>query len=300
MKTILCVAIALAITVAADARDFRDFTNKSGATIHAELLDMQDGVVKIRTKGNVFEVPVDSLSDEDQTWLNEWDLKRKGNEETLYYSEVIFEDDFSDAEFNEKWGHYKSESVISDGVLIGKTIDINDHAGVDNIRFEGRKDMEVSVKFKFAGPEAERFNVWFDDKDFTGAHAGHICSITISPTGGSIADAKTGNMENSIYEMKKSAAGLDEETRKLLETKTARLELDIEKDKDEWHQLVIRTKGATATVLVDGDEIGELESEGIAHATKSQVSLTTNINDVHYDDFVVKAAPASAQSEEEK
>ncbi len=302
MKTILCVTIALAIAGAAQARDFRDFTNKSGATINAELLDMQDGMVKIRTKGNVFEVPVDTLSDEDQTWLNEWDLKRKGNEESLYYSETIFEDDFSKDEFGEKWFHYKSESVISDGVLIGKTIDINDHAGVDAIRFEGRQDMEVSVKFKFAGAEAERFNVWFDDKDFKGAHAGHVCSITITPTGGSIADAKTGNMENSIYEMKKSAAGLDEDTKKLLETKTAQLELDIEKDKNEWHELVIRTKGATATVLVDGDEIGELESEGIAHETKSQVSLTTNINDVHYDDFVVRAAPASAsaKSDEEK
>ena len=115
-----------------------------------------------------------------------------------------------------------------------------------------------------------------------------------------IADAKTGNMENSIYEMKKSPAGLDEETKKLLETKTARLELDIEKDKAEWHELVIRTKGAVAKVLVDGDEIGELESEGIAHATKSQVSLTTNISNVHYDDFAVKAAPDSGEDEGEK
>jgi hypothetical protein len=290
--------MVMLVTVTAQARDFRDFTNKSGTTIHAELLDMQDGVVKIRTKGQVFDIPLATLSDEDQKWLTEWDLKLKGNEETLYYSEVIFEDDFSDDGFGERWGHYKSESVISEGVLIGKTIDINDHAGVDSIRFEGRKDMEVAVKFKFAGPEAERFNVWFDDKDFKGAHAGHICSISVSPTGVTIADAKTGNMENSIYEMKKSPAGLDEETRKLLETKTARLELDIEKDKEEWHELVIRTKGATCMVLVDGDEIGELESEGIAHATKSQVSLTTNINDVHYDDFLVKAAPNSGEGED--
>ena len=300
MKALLSILIALSLTVAAQARDFRDFTNKSGTTIHAELLDMQDGMVKIRTRGQVFDVPVDSLSDADQKWLNEWDIKRKGNEETLYYSEVIFEDDFSGDEFNERWGHYKSESVIQDGVLIGKTIDINDHAGVDNIRFEGRKDMEVSVKFRFAGPEAERFNVWFDDKDYKGAHAGHICSISVSPTQVTIADAKTGSMENSIYEMKKSPAGLDDETKALLATKTARLKIDIERDKDEWHELVIRTRGDVATVLVDGDEVGELESEGIAHTTKSQVSLTTNINDVHYDDFVVKAAPDSGDDSEKK
>ncbi len=39
----------------------------------------------------------------------------------------------------------------------------------------------------------------------------------------------------------------------------------------------------------------EFESEGVAHLTKSLVSLTTNVNDVHYDDFTVKAAPASKE-----
>ncbi|MCB1235376.1 MAG: hypothetical protein KDM91_09915 [Verrucomicrobiae bacterium] len=220
--------------------------------------------------------------------MAEWDAKRKGNEEEGYYSEEIFADDFSGEGFGERWGHYKSESVIQDGVLVGKTIDINDHPGVDSIRFEGRQDMEVSVKFNFAGEEAQRFNVWFDDKDYQGSHAGHITSVSISPAGGNIADAKTGNMENSIYEKKKSAAGLDEETQEFLKSKTANFTLDL--DRGEWHTLRIRTKGPLVTVFVDDDEVGSLESEGNAHETKSLVSLTTNINDVHYDDFLVKAA----------
>lgn len=295
----IVLTMALALQVAG-AREFRDFTNLEGKKIHGELLDVRDGKVRIRAKGRVFDISLETLSKDDQTFLNEWDLKRKGEEEQLYYKEVIFEDDFSGEGFGERWRHYKSESVIKDGVLVGKTIDINDHAGVDSITFEGRRDMEVSVKFKFAGPSAERFNVWFDDKDFKGAHAGHIASISISPTGGNIADAKTGNMENSIYEMKKSPAGLDEETKKLLETKTSRFELDLEKSKEEWHQLVIRTKGDKVVVKVDGKEVGELQSEGVAHNTKSVVSLTTNVNDVHYDDFVVKAAPQSVIEEEAK
>lgn len=103
-------------------------------------------------------------------------------------------------------------------------LELNDHAGVDSIHFEGRQDMEVSVKFKFAGPDAKRFNVWFDDKDFKGSHAGHIASIAVSPEDVTIADAKTGNMENSIYEMTHSPAGLDDTTKELLRTKTARFE----------------------------------------------------------------------------
>ena len=280
---LILLGIAFAFTTSI-AREFHDFTNKAGKTITAEFLDYQDGKVKIRAKGKVFEITATDLSEEDQIFLTEWDLKRKGNEESLYYSELVFEDDFSAEGFGERWSHYKSESEIQDGVLIGKTIDINDHAGVEAIRCEGRQDMEVSVKFKFAGPEAERFNVWFDDKDFKGAHAGHVTSISIWSTGGNIQDAKTGNMENSIYEMKKSPAGFDEATKELLKTKAANLEVDFEKKKDEWHELLIRTKGPLVTVFIDGDEVGSLESEGNAHPTKSQVSLTTNISNVHYDE----------------
>lgn len=294
MKSIISVILFLLAIQVSQARDFRTFTNTSGKSIEAELLDMKDGVIKIRRSGKVFEVAVDTLSQEDRDWLTEWDAKRQGNEESLYYSELIFEDDFSGEGFGEKWGHYKSESLVQDGVLIGKTIDINDHAGVDAIRFEGKQDLEVSVKFNFMSDQAERFNVWLDDKDYKGSHAGHICSISISPTGGNVADAKTGAFENAIYEKKKSPAGLDDETKKMLEEKTSRFELDL--DREEWHTLLIRTKGDAIEVQVNGDVVCEFQSEGIAHSTKSVVSLTTNINDVHYDDFAIRAAaPASAE-----
>ena len=39
----------------------------------------------------------------------------------------------------------------------------------------------------------------------------------------------------------------------------------------------------------------ELESEGVGHLTKSLVSLTTNLVDVHYDDFSVRAAKGAAE-----
>lgn len=287
--------LLLVCSVSLNAREFRDFTSTDGKTIHAELLDLKEGTVKIRANGKIFEVPVNRLSEADQTFLTEWDAKRNGNEESLYYSELIFEDDFSSGDFGERWSEYKSASVVENEVLVGKTIDIDDHAGVNAVRFEGRQDVEFSVKFRFAGPEAERFNVWFDDKDFKGAHAGHICNVTVSPTSVAITDAKTGNMENGIYEMKKSAAGLDDETKELLAEKTARFEIDIEDEKDEWHTLLIRTKGDQVTVFIDEDEIGSLESPGNAHETKASVSVTTYVNDVHYDDYTIRAAPAAGE-----
>lgn len=303
MKATLALIIAVFALQFANAREFREFTNSEGKKINAELLDFKDGKVKIRTRGKVFEIPSDSLSQEDRDWLAEWDAKRQGNEDSLYYKEVIFEDDFSGESssedgFGEAWRHYKSESVVKDGVMVGKTIDINDHAGCDSVRFEGKQDMEISVKFNFAGEEAQRFNVWFDDKDYKGSHAGHICSISISPKGGSIADAKTGIFKNEIYEKRKSPEGLDEETKKMLESKTTRFELDL--DREKWYEMLIRTKGDHIEVKIDGKVVAEFQSEGVAHSTKSVVSLTTNINDVHYDDFVVKAAPASKESKKEE
>jgi len=32
---------------------------------------------------------------------------------------TIFSDDFSGTEFGKRWGHYKSGSVVKDGVLVG-------------------------------------------------------------------------------------------------------------------------------------------------------------------------------------
>lgn len=291
MKTSLFLFLSLMAFHVTEARDFRDLTNKDGVKITAEVLELEEGKLRIRTKGRVFKIEVSSLSEADQAWIAEWDAKRSGTEDDIYYSEVMFEDDFSGEGFGERWGHYKSESVVKDGIMIGKTIDIKVHAGCDSVRFEGQQDMEVAVKFNFAGSEADRFNVWFDDKDYKDSHAGHICSVTITPKYGTISDAKTGNFDNAIYEKRKSPEGLNEEEKKDLATKMTRFDLDL--DREEWHELLIRTKGNSIVVKIGGKVVGEFESEGVGHLTKSLVSLTTNVNDVHYDDFSVKAAKAS-------
>ena len=298
MKAYLIALITVMSLQVAGARDFRELTNLEGKKIKAELIDLKEGKLKIRANSRVFEVPVDKLSEADQAFLVEWDAVRKGDGEKLYYKELVFEDDFSGEEFGELWKHYKSESVVRDGVMIGKTVDINVHAGCDSVRFEGRRDMEVAVKFNFVGEEAERFNVWFDDKDYKESHAGHISSISISPTSLSISDAKTGNFKNDIYEKRKSPEGLDKGTEEMLKSKTVRFELEL--DREKWYELLIRTKGDNLVVKIDGKEVGEFQSEGVAHMTKSLVSLTTNVNDVHYDDLLIKAAPNSAIENEKK
>jgi len=207
--------------------------------------------------------------------------------EKSHYNELVFEDDFSGGGFGEKWKHYKSASVVADGVLAGITSPDSDHQAVDTIRFEGRRDMEIALKFKFTGPDAKRFNLKFDDHQYKGSHAGHICRAVIARKWVVLSDGKTGNFENSIFEMKKSPQGLDEKTRELLKTKSARFAVDL--DDGEWHRMVLRTRADKMVLEIDGGKIGELQSGGIAHSTKSSVGMATPGKGVFYDDFVVRA-----------
>ena len=202
------------------------------------------------------------------------------------FPRVIFSDDFSAEGFGKAWGHYKSSSVVKDGMLIGITAPTSDHSAVDNIKFTGEKDLQVSVKFRFVSDKAKSFNVWFDDKNYKGSHAGHICQASISPTGVNLADAKTGgfDLSNGLYDRKKANQLTDDE-KKMLAGKQKRIPAKI--SLNEWHTLVVTTQGDTISVSIDDKDVGSFQSAGVAHDTKSLVSLTTNPVDVHYDDFSI-------------
>lgn len=210
-----------------------------------------------------------------------------------YYGRTIFTDDFSGNGFGPRWGHYKSGSVVKDGVLVGITPEGSDHPAVDSVKFAPERDLEVSVKFRFVSAKAKSFNVWFDDKDFKGSHAGHICNVSVSPASVNIGDAKTGNFRNDIYEKKKATPStLTAEDKKFLQTKNKSLPTKV--TLQDWHTLVIQTKGENIEVVIDGKSVGSFQSEGVGHDHKTLVSLTTNQVDVQYDDFSIKAAGTAA------
>lgn len=203
------------------------------------------------------------------------------------YPRVIFSDDFAKDGFGKAWGHYKSSSVVKDGVLKGITAPESDHPAVDVIRIEPEKDLEVSVKFQFTSDQAKGFNVWLDDRDYKGSHAGHICSISVNPTAVTVADAKTGTFSNEIYEKKKATPPtLTAEDKANLAkwTKSTPTKVSLK----EWHTLLVRTAGDTVEISIDGKVVSTFQSPGVAHDHKTVVSLTTNRVDVIYDDFSIK------------
>ena len=205
------------------------------------------------------------------------------------YSRVIFSDDFSANAFGKQWGHYKSGSVVKDGVLVGITPEGSDHSAVDNVKFDGERDLEVAVKFRFVSDQAKSFNVWFDDKNYKGSHAGHVCQASISPASVTLSDAKTGGFDltGGLYDRKKANQLTDEE-KKMLAAKQAKFPVKLALQ--DWHTLAVQTKGDEIRVSIDGKPVGSFKSEGVAHGTKSLVSLTTNTVDVHYDEFSIKSA----------
>ncbi len=212
------------------------------------------------------------------------------------FDRTIFADDFASNAFGPKWGHYKSGSVVKDGLLVGITPEGSDHSAVDNIKFPGERDLQLSVKFRFTSDKAKSFGVWFDDKEYKDSHAGHICQVNVSPTGVMLADAKTGgfDLRGGLYDRKK-ANQLTPEDKALLATKSKTFPNKL--TLSEWHTLVMTTKGDTLTATIDGKEVGTFKSEGVTHATKSLASLTTNTVDIEYDDFSLKGSgPAPVEA----
>ncbi len=290
MKLLLTI-LTLLILQPIHAREFRDLTNSEGNKIKAELLDLRDQKLKIRFKGRVFELPMDKLSQEDQIFVAKWQANRnEGKSETENPSdmETIFEDDFSGESFDEQW-HHNDASMMKEGVLYVTKEPDSSHPGGSSVRFEGRKDMHINVKFKFSGPEAKGFMVKFGDKQYKGSHAGHICRVGVNLKNIVLLDSKTGGFKNEIFKMKQSGNGLDEATKKLLKEKEFRQSITLEKEK--WYQLALQTKEDVMTLFIDGEKIAELKSAGIAHENKTLAGIVASNTGVAFDDFTLKATP---------
>ncbi len=203
----------------------------------------------------------------------------------IEFETTLFEDEFSGAMLDKEWGSWKSESVVRDGVLVGITPEGADHPSVNTIEFVPQADLEVSVSFQFHGSPS--FSVMIRDLDYKGSHAGHICHVAISPQSVTLYDGKTGQFRKDIRDKRQAGEKLDAATEAMLKQKTSRNAIKL--DPEAWHDLVIRIEGDVLEVSIDGVKAGQLQSEGIAHPSKSNMNITTVNREVHYDHFALRA-----------
>jgi hypothetical protein len=210
--------------------------------------------------------------------------------------ELLFSDDFESTEPAKPWHKVVPTFAFEKGTLKGtqtrdKDVPTKDgkgvvkaHAAVHGLEIPTR-DSVVEVRVKFDG--ATMIDVEFDDRNYTGAHYGHICRAQVRLTGVTLIDERDGTMRNDIYEMKKDPAK-KVEVAKLLAGRTATYPAKLEQGK--WYTLVVETAGDEMRVTIDGKPAGYLKSSGIAHPTKSKIELGVAGKDGYFDDIKVWTA----------
>ncbi len=190
--------------------------------------------------------------------------------------EPILSDDFARSDLGE-WKAVIPTFAIEGGALKG-TQTRDDHGAVGRVH-RPMKDVIVEFRFKLAGSTG--FNAVFDDQQFKGSHAGHICRVAFAPKQIRLGDDKEGVMRNDIFEMRKDPAR-KAEAEKLLVGRGASANVSI--SADAWHEVAIEIVGDQMRVTLDGKPAGELKSLGIAHETKTSFHFTVNGPGVLFDD----------------
>src|SRR5689334_8700275 len=104
--------------------------------------------------------------------------------------ELLFSDDFQSAEHDKRWHRVVDTFAFKDGEMKGTQTRTNDapsndgkciikaHPAVFGLDVP-TKDSVVEVRFRLAG--ATFLSVDFDDRNYTGAHYGHICYARVTP-----------------------------------------------------------------------------------------------------------------------
>ncbi|MGA0133977.1 MAG: hypothetical protein ACO3ND_06450 [Opitutales bacterium] len=216
--------------------------------------------------------------------------------------ELLFSDDFSGAQPDARWVRVVPTFSVDGGVLRGVQTRVKDeptkdgkgvvkaHAAVHGLNVP-TKDSVVEVKVRFDG--ATMMDVELDDREYTGAHYGHICraQLRIDPKSGKgsvvIIDEKEGGMRNDIRAMKDDPSKKGAMA-KLLVGRSASFPAEVVKGK--WHALTVEIVGDQIRVVLDGKPVAYLKSPGIAHATKSRYEFGVAGPGGVFDDLKVYAA----------
>lgn len=198
------------------------------------------------------------------------------------FGELIFSDDFERQESQEVKDEPGNEWTTSSETTAGghKQVDLRD--GAMYIRTHETANHAASVRHEFAFTdgtlglrlklenEGDRLSLNFADLACKSVHAGHLFRVDVGLDEVSCEDLKTGVMNNEIRIAKKDGT-LTSDQQKVLATKKVKVAHVI--SRAEWHDVLIHVKGDGITVEIDGKQVLEFHSEGIAHPTKTLLRL---------------------------
>ncbi|MDC0295243.1 hypothetical protein OAL35_00150 [bacterium] len=159
---------------------------------------------------------------------------------------------------------------LIDGAMKISRAKVADH-GVSVTHEADFADAVITMRFKM-GP-GDDLGINIADMNEKEVHAGHLCVARLKPNQLEISDLKTGRMNLDIRTRRQSGEETAEDKVRIAKT-TIRRPLELELGK--WHDLEVRIVGDRLSVSVDARHIASLESEGIAHPTKSRLRLSVN------------------------
>lgn len=221
------------------------------------------------------------------------DLPKIPAEALAEKKELLFSDDFESATPAKPWHKVVDTFTFENGTLKGvqtrekdmpskdgKSV-IKAHAAVYGLEIP-TKDSVVETKIRFEG--ASMIDVEFDDRQYKGAHYGHLCRAQVRLNGVTLIDERDGGMKNDIREMRNDPTK-KKEVAELLKGRQVTYPAQLEVGK--WYTLVVETVGDEMRVTLDGKPTGYLKSSGIAHATKSKIELGVAGKSGFFDDIKV-------------
>ena len=172
---------------------------------------------------------------------------------------------------------------VRDGMLVSSQ-GRDDHGAVGRV-YVPMQDVVMTFRFRLAGTQT--FNVVFDDKNYRGSHAGHICRIAVTPRQIRLGDDKEGVMRNDIFEMRRDPAQKAAADKMIVDRGVA---ISATVEQQRWYEMTIEILGDQMQVSLDGKILGRLQSPGIAHPTKESVHFTVNGKEAQFDDVRIWTA----------
>jgi hypothetical protein len=207
--------------------------------------------------------------------------------------ELLFADDMNGSEHDKRWHRVVDTFVFENGALKGtqtRVVDtpskdgksvIKAHAAVYGLEVP-TKDSIVEVKMRFDG--CTMMDVEFDDRQYKGAHYGHLCRAQVRLDKVTLMDEREGS-QNEIIKAMRNDPTKKVEVAKLMAGKSATFPVKLEPNKD--YTVTVETVGDEMRVLIDGQPVGYLKSPGIGHETKSKIELGVAGQSGWFDDIKV-------------
>lgn len=138
-------------------------------------------------------------------------------------------------------------------------------------------DGKVKLRFKLED-KRDTLGLNFADLQCKEVHAGHLCAARIGIKDVQLQDLKTGNMRLDIREAKQAKKELNAEQQAALKGKNQTTPNPLEVGK--WYEAEATIQGDELTVSIDGKQIANMKSPGIAHSTKRILRLAVQRNAV--------------------